>query len=168
MFHAIAIEGKFMSEQIDRYDQMILDILQHQGRITNQELAEAIKLSPSPCLRRVRQMEEDGLIEGYVALLNAKKLGLTLTAFIGISMDRHTPERFEKLESTLAGYPEVLECHLITGQDADYLLKVIVRDMDAYQQFLLNKLTRIDGVTGVHTSFVMKSPINTTAVPVTS
>lgn len=157
-----------MSEQIDRYDQMILDILQHQGRITNQELAEAIKLSPSPCLRRVRQMEEDGLIEGYVALLNAKKLGLTLMAFIGISMDRHTPERFEKLESTLAGYPEVLECHLITGQDADYLLKVIVRDMDAYQQFLLNKLTRIDGVTGVHTSFVMKSPINTTAVPVTS
>jgi len=157
-----------MSIHIDRYDEMILDILQHQGRITNQELAEAIKLSPSPCLRRVRQMEEDGLIEGYVALLNAKKLGLTLMAFIGISMDRHTPERFEKLESTLAGYPEVLECHLITGQDADYLLKVIVRDMDAYQQFLLNKLTRIDGVTGVHTSFVMKSPINTTAVPVTS
>lgn len=155
-----------MSEQIDRYDQMILDILQRQGRITNQELAEAIKLSPSPCLRRVRQMEENGLIEGYVALLNAKKLGLTLMAFIGISMDRHTPERFETLESTLAEYPEVLECHLITGQDADYLLKVIVRDMDAYQQFLLNKLTRIDGVTGVHTSFVMKSPINTTAIPV--
>lgn len=155
-----------MSDQIDRYDQMILDILQHQGRITNQELAEAIKLSPSPCLRRVRQMEEDGLIEGYVALLNAKKLGLTLMAFIGISMDRHTPERFETLESTLAEYPEVLECHLITGQDADYLLKVIVRDMDAYQQFLLNKLTRIEGVTGVHTSFVMKSAINSTAIPV--
>ncbi len=155
-----------MSEKLDRYDQMILDILQKNGRITNQELAEAIKLSPSPCLRRVRQMEEDGLIDGYVALLNAKKLGLSLMAFIGISMDRHTPERFEKLESTLAGYPEVLECHLITGQDADYLLKVIVRDMDAYQQFLLNKLTRIEGVTGVHTSFVMKSPINSTALPV--
>jgi Lrp/AsnC family leucine-responsive transcriptional regulator len=155
-----------MSEKLDRYDQMILDILQKDGRITNQELAEAIKLSPSPCLRRVRQMEEDGLIDGYVALLNAKKLGLSLMAFIGISMDRHTPERFEKLESTLAAYPEVLECHLITGQDADYLLKVIVRDMDSYQQFLLNKLTRIEGVTGVHTSFVMKSPINSTALPV--
>ncbi|MCX4193004.1 Lrp/AsnC family transcriptional regulator [Methylophaga sp. OBS1] len=155
-----------MSEKLDRYDQMILDILQKNGRITNQELAEAIKLSPSPCLRRVRQMEEDGLIDGYVALLNAKKLGLSLMAFIGISMDRHTPERFEKLESTLAGYSEVLECHLITGQDADYLLKVIVRDMDAYQHFLLNKLTRIEGVTGVHTSFVMKSPINATALPV--
>ncbi len=155
-----------MAEKLDRYDQMILDILQKNGRISNQELAEAIKLSPSPCLRRVRQMEEDGLIDGYVALLNAKKLGLSLMAFIGISMDRHTPERFEKLESTLAGYPEVLECHLITGQDADYLLKVIVRDMDSYQQFLLNKLTRIEGVTGVHTSFVMKSPINSTALPV--
>lgn len=155
-----------MAEKLDRYDQMILEILQKNGRITNQELAEAIKLSPSPCLRRVRQMEEDGLIDGYVALLNAKKLGLSLMAFIGISMDRHTPERFEKLESTLAGYPEVLECHLITGQDADYLLKVIVRDMDSYQQFLLNKLTRIEGVTGVHTSFVMKSPINGTALPV--
>lgn len=156
-----------MSNKLDRYDQLILDTLQKQGRITNQELAEAIKLSPSPCLRRVRQMEEEGLIDGYVALLNAKKLGLTLMAFIGISMDKHTPERFEALESTLADYPEVLECHLITGQSADYLLKVIVKDMDAYQQFLLNKLTRIEGVTGVHTSFVMKSPINSTALPVT-
>lgn len=155
-----------MSDKLDRYDQAILDILQKNGRITNQELAEAIKLSPSPTLRRVRQMEEDDLIDGYVALLNAKKLGLTLMAFIGISMDKHIPERFEKLESTLASYPEVLECHLITGQDADYLLKVIVRDMDAYQQFLLNKLTRIEGVTGVHTSFVMKSPIHSTALPV--
>jgi Lrp/AsnC family leucine-responsive transcriptional regulator len=81
-------------------------------------------------------------------------------------MDKHTPERFNALESTLAQYPEVLECHLITGQSADYLLKVIVKDMDAYQQFLLQKLTRIEGVTGVHTSFVMKSPIKSTALPI--
>lgn len=155
-----------MTENIDRYDQQILEILQTQGRISNQELAEAIKLSPSPTLRRVKQLEENGLIAGYVALLNAKKLGLTLMAFIGISMDKHTPERFAALESTLAQYPEVLECHLITGQSADYLLKVIVKDMDAYQHFLLQKLTRIDGVTGVHTSFVMKSPIKSTALPV--
>ncbi len=155
-----------MTGSLDRYDQMILDILQKQGRITNQELAEAINLSPSPCLRRVKLMEENGLIDGYVALLNAKKLGLTLMAFIGISMDKHTPERFSALEETLASYPEVLECHLITGQSADYLLKVIVRDMDAYQQFLLQKLTRIEGVTGVHTSFVLKSAINSTALPV--
>jgi Lrp/AsnC family leucine-responsive transcriptional regulator len=153
-----------MSEPLDKYDQQILNVLQKNGRITNQELAEAIKLSPSPTLRRVKQLEENGLIDGYVALLNAKKLGLTLMAFIGISMDKHTPERFDNLESTLSTYPEVLECHLITGQSADYLLKVIVKDMDAYQQFLLNKLTKIEGVTGVHTSFVMKSPINTTSL----
>lgn len=156
-----------MTEKLDRYDQIILDILQKQGRISNQELAEAINLSPSPTLRRVKQMEESGLIDGYVALLNARKLGLTLMAFIGISMDKHTPERFSGLEEKLAGYPEVLECHLITGQTADYLLKVIVKDMDAYQQFLLQKLTRIEGVTGVHTSFVMKSPIKSTALPLT-
>ncbi|WP_292759154.1 Lrp/AsnC family transcriptional regulator [Methylophaga sp. UBA2689] len=154
-----------MTEKRDRYDHMILDILQKQGRISNQELAEAINLSPSPTLRRVKQMEENGLIDGYVALLNARKLGLTLMAFIGISMDKHTPERFSGLEEKLASYPEVLECHLITGQSADYLLKVIVKDMDAYQQFLLQKLTRIEGVTGVHTSFVMKSPIKSTALP---
>jgi len=154
-----------MTEKLDRYDHMILDILQKQGRISNQELAEAINLSPSPTLRRVKQMEENGLIDGYVALLNARKLGLTLMAFIGISMDKHTPERFSSLEEKLASYPEVLECHLITGQSADYLLKVIVKDMDAYQQFLLQKLTRIEGVTGVHTSFVMKSPIKSTALP---
>lgn len=155
-----------MTEVLDRYDRQILQILQKHGRISNQELAEAIKLSPSPTLRRVKQLEEAGLIDGYVALLNAKKLGLTLMAFIGISMDKHTPERFNALESTLSQYPEVLECHLITGQSADYLLKVIVKDMDAYQQFLLQKLTRIEGVTGVHTSFVMKSPIKSTALPV--
>lgn len=156
-----------MTEKLDRYDLMILDILQKQGRISNQELAEAINLSPSPTLRRVKQMEENGLIDGYVALLNARKLGLTLMAFIGISMDKHTPERFSGLEEKLTSYPEVLECHLITGQTADYLLKVIVKDMDAYQQFLLQKLTRIEGVTGVHTSFVMKSPIKSTALPLT-
>lgn len=156
-----------MTEKLDRYDQMIIEILQKQGRISNQELAEAINLSPSPTLRRVKQMEENGLIDGYVALLNARKLGLTLMAFIGISMDKHTPERFSGLEEKLASYPEVLECHLITGQAADYLLKVIVKDMDAYQQFLLQKLTRIEGVTGVHTSFVMKSPIKSTALPLT-
>jgi Lrp/AsnC family transcriptional regulator, leucine-responsive regulatory protein len=87
-------------------------------------------------------------------------------ALIGISMDKHIPERFALFESTLADYPEVLECHLITGQTADYQLKVVVEDMDSYQQFLLNKLTRIEGVSGVHTSFVLKSPINTTALPI--
>lgn len=151
---------------LDRYDRMILEHLQQNGRVSNQELADAINLSPSPCLRRVRQLEEDGMIQGYVALLNARKLGLTLMSFIHISMDKHTPERFETFEKTVSGFPEVLECHLITGQSADYLLKVIVKDMDAYQHFLLQKLTGIKGVSGVHSSFVLKSPLVKTALPV--
>lgn len=152
--------------KLDKYDRLILETLQQDGRISNQELADSINLSPSPCLRRVRALEESGLIDGYVALLNARKLGLTLVSFIQISMDKHTPDRFDAFEKTVEAYPEVLECHLITGQSADYLLKVIVKDMDAYQQFLLQKLTRIDGVSGVHSSFVLKSPVDKTALPV--
>ena len=152
--------------ELDRYDRLILASLQENGRISNQELADSISLSPSPCLRRVRALEESGLIDGYVALLNARKLGLTLMAFIQISMDKHTADSFDVFETTISNYPEVLECHLITGQSADYLLKVIVKDMDAYQQFLLLKLTRIEGVSGVHSSFVLKSPLRKTALPV--
>lgn len=151
--------------EFDRFDREILRILQEQGRISNQELADQISLSPSPCLRRVRQLEEAGIIDGYVALVNARKLGLTLMALVQISMDKHTPERFAAFEQTIATLPEVLECHLITGQSADYLLKVVVKDLEAYQQFLLNSLTRIEGVSGVQSSFVLKSPINKTALP---
>ena len=152
--------------KLDRYDRNILQILQEEGRISNQDLAERIGLSQSPCLRRVRALEESGLIIGYRALVDAKKLGLTLLALIHISMDRHTPERFANFDAAVNALPEVLECLLITGQDADYQLKVIVRDMDAYQDLLLNKITRIEGVTGVHTSFVLRQIVNRTTKPV--
>ncbi len=154
-----------MPQELDRYDRLILDALQRDARLSNQELADRIGLSPSPCLRRVRRLEEEGLIEAYRALLNARALGLKLMAFIHISMDRHTPERFDQFEARIAQCPEVLECHLITGQDADYLLKVIVDDMDGFQRLLLERITRIEGVSGVHSSFVMKSPLNSTALP---
>jgi len=151
--------------QLDRYDRHILEVLQADGRISNQDLAERIGLSPSPCLRRVRALEESGIIAGYRAILDARQLGLTLLALIHISMDRHTPERFANFEAEVGALPEVLECLLITGQDADYQLKVIVRDMDAYQQLLLNKITRIEGVSGVHSSFVMRRVVDKTALP---
>lgn len=151
--------------QLDRYDRQILDVLQQDGRISNQDLADRIGLSPSPCLRRVRTLEEAGLITGYRAFLDAKKLGLSLMALIGISMDQHTPERFANLESSIAEIPEVLECLLITGQQSDYQLKVVVRDMDAYQDLLLNKITRITGVTGVHTSFVLRKVVDRSNLP---
>lgn len=153
--------------ELDRYDRHILEVLQHEGRISNQELADRIGLSPSPCLRRVKTLEESGLIVGYRALLDAKKLGLSLMALIHISMDRHTPERFANFEHSVGELPEVLECLLITGQDADYQLKVIVRDMEAYQELLLNKITRIEGVSGVHSSFVLRRVVDRTAIPLT-
>nr|WP_315427870.1 Lrp/AsnC family transcriptional regulator [uncultured Albidiferax sp.] len=149
---------------LDRYDRQILEILQVDGRVNNQDLADRIGLSPSPCLRRVRALEESGLILGYRALLDAKKLGLSLMALVHISMDRHTPERFANFEASVDVLPEVLECLLITGQDADYQVKVFVRDMDHYQDLLLNKLTRIEGVTGVHSSFVLRRVVDRTAL----
>jgi Lrp/AsnC family leucine-responsive transcriptional regulator len=150
---------------MDRYDRRILDLLQKDGRLTNLELAEKIGLSPSPCLRRVRALEESGIINGYHALLDAQKLGLTLTALVYISMDRHTPERFAHFEARIRTLPEVLECLLITGQDADYQIKAVVRDMQAFQHLLLDQITRIDGVTGVHSSFVLRRVIDHTALP---
>jgi Lrp/AsnC family leucine-responsive transcriptional regulator len=151
--------------QLDRYDHQILAALQEDGRISNQELADRIGLSPSPCLRRVRALEESGLIVAYRALLDARQLGLTLMALIHISMDRHTPERFKNFEAAIRELPEILECLLITGQDADYQIKVVVRDMDAYQELLLDKITRIEGVTGVHSSFVLRRVVDKTSLP---
>ena len=151
--------------KLTKMDIRILDEIQNNGRISNLELADKIGLSPSPCLRRVRQLEEAGYIDQYVARLNEKKLDLKLVALIQISMDRHTPERFENFENIVKDFDEVQECYLITGQSADYLLKVIVPDMEYYQDFLLQRLTRIEGVTGVQSSFIMRKVLDRTAVP---
>ncbi|AFL76381.1 Lrp/AsnC family transcriptional regulator [Thiocystis violascens] len=154
--------------KLDRYDQRILAELQSDGRISNQDLAERIGLSPSPCLRRVRALEDAGIILGYRAWLDARKLGLDLLVILSISMDRHTPERFERFEAAVEAIPEVLECLLITGRDADYQLKVVARDMDAYQDLLLNRITRIEGVAGVHSSFVLRRVLERTSLPLSS
>lgn len=150
---------------LDRVDRNILRILQKEGRISNLDLAEKTALSPSPCSRRVKRLEDEGLVSSYVARLNPDALGLKLMALIQISLDRHTPERFDNFEGIVESFEEVMECYLITGQQADYLLKVIVPDMDYYQEFLLGKLTRIEGVTGVHSSFVMRKVVDSTALP---
>ncbi|WP_295399591.1 Lrp/AsnC family transcriptional regulator [uncultured Thiocystis sp.] len=154
--------------KLDRYDQRILAELQADGRISNQDLAERIGLSPSPCLRRVRALEEAGIILGYRAWLDARKLGLDLLVILSISMDRHTPERFARFDAAIQAIPEVLECLLITGRDADYQLKVVARDMDAYQDLLLNRITRIEGVAGVHSSFVLRRVLERTSLPLSS
>ena len=151
--------------KIDKTDRRILGCLQKDGGLSNQELAEKVGLSPSPCLRRVKALEEAGIILRRVTLLDRKKLGLTLTVIIQIGMDRHTPERFEEFQEHIERCPEVQECYLITGQEADYIMKVVIPDMDAYQDFLLNRITRIPGVSGVHSSFVLRRVVDNTELP---
>ena len=152
--------------ELDRYDQAILQALQKDGRISNQDLADRIGLSPSPCLRRVRALEDAGIVSGYRAFLDAKALGYSLMALIYISMDTHTPERFDNFEQKIRDIPEVLECLMITGQNADYQIKLVVKDMDAFQALLLNRITRIQGVTGGQSSFVLRKVVDTTVLPV--
>ena len=153
--------------KIDRFDLEILKALQEDGGLSNQDIAERVGLSASPCSRRIRLLEEAGIIAATVVRLSPKALGLDLTVLIHIRMDRHTPERFDNFEKAVRGYPEVQECYLITGQEADYQLKIIVPSMDEYQRFLLEKITRIDGVIGVHSSFVLRKSIDSTALPLT-
>lgn len=150
--------------QLDQYDKLILNALQNNGRLTNQEMADQIGLSPSACLRRFKTLETSGVITGYRALLDAKKLGLDLMALIHISMDKHTKERFNQFETAVQALPNVLECLLLTGQSADYQLKVVVKDLEAYQDLLLNHVTQIEGVSGVHTSFVLRKVIDKTQI----
>lgn len=153
------------SVTLDRIDKAILTEMQRNGRISNLELADKVGLSPTPCSRRVKRLEESGLIDRHVTLLNPRALGLNLTAMVGISMDRHTPDRFENFAESIAAMPEVLECLIVTGQSADFLLKVVVRDMQHYEKFLLGQLTKLDGVTGVHSSFVLREVVKKTELP---
>ena len=151
--------------KLDRTDRKILQAMQANARISNLELAEAVGLSPTPCSRRVKRLEESGLIRCHVTLLDQGMLGLKLTAYIGISMDRHTPDRFEAFEAEVTAYPEVMECAVVTGQASDYLLKAVVPDMEYYERFLLGRLTRIEGVTGVHSSFELRRVVHKTDLP---
>jgi Lrp/AsnC family transcriptional regulator, leucine-responsive regulatory protein len=155
-----------MNQELDSIDRHILRLLQKDARISNHELAAAVGLSDTPCARRVKRLEDEGYIVGQVALLDAEKLGLGLTALVSVSMDRHTPERFDAFEKAMARLPEVLECSLVTGQSADFVLKVVVRDMHHYERFLLGRLTKVPGVSGVHSSFVLRRVLSTTALPV--
>lgn len=154
-----------MGVELDRFDVTILRELQRDASLSNQELAERIGLTAAPCSRRVKQLEESGVIASHVIRINERCVGLNLIALLHISMDKHIPERFEEFESEISLIPEVMECYLITGHDADYQLKVAVPDMDSYHDILLGKITRIKGVTGVKSAFIMRKVIDTTALP---
>ena len=149
---------------LDKTDKKILSALQKNARISNLELAESVNLSPTPCARRVKQLEQSGVIVGHRTLLDPESLGLSLTAMISVTMDKHTADRFDKFEITVEQLPEVMECYVVTGQDSDFLIKVLVRDMRHYEEFLLRRLTKLEGVSGVHSSFVLRQPINKTEI----
>jgi len=136
---------------MDAKDRQIVRALQKDGRLTNQDLADRVALSPSPCLRRVRLLEERGIITGYAARVDAKAYGLAVTAFIRIALLRHEKDSVRLFEARVAEIDEILECHLMTGE-ADYLLKVMVADLDAYEAFVRNRLHAIPGIASINTS----------------
>lgn len=150
---------------MDKIDKKIMHLLQQNGKMSNQEVAEKVALSPSPCLRRIKQLEEEGYISKYVALLNPEKLGLQLTILVSVGLSSHDPKLMAGFESQIKASPEVVHCYLLAGQAQDYLLKVLVASLNEYQIFLLNKLTQIDGVKTVHSSFVLRSIVDKTELP---
>ena len=153
-----------MMKDLDRIDRRILQALQVDGRIQNVELAEKVGLSPSPCLRRVKHLEESGVIEKYVAVLNAPKVGLGLTVFVRIwlkSQDAHTIDAFT---AEVLQLDEIVECHLMAG-DCDFLLRVVAADLDAYRKFQGEYLTRIKGVQSVKSELPMQKIKMTSKLP---
>ncbi|MGC4110312.1 MAG: Lrp/AsnC family transcriptional regulator [Nocardioides sp.] len=150
---------------LDNLDLKILAQLQADGRVTNQQLSMRIGLSPSPCLRRLKQLEASGIISRYVALIDPEQVGLGVTAFVRVRLDQQDDRHLEAFEAAVSGFPEVMECYLMTG-DADYQLRVLVDCLTTFEDFLRNRLTRIEGVSQVTSSFALRPVIYRTALPI--
>jgi len=149
---------------MDTIDFRILERLQQDARISNVELARAVNLSPSPCLARVRALERDGVIERHVTLLDAKKLGLTVSVLVQVTLEKQIEPALQAFEKAVRDRPEVMECYLMTG-DADYLLRVLVADVPAFERFILDFLSRVPGVGNIKSSFALKQVKYQTALP---
>jgi len=149
---------------LDALDYRILCELQANGRMSNQDLSERVGLSPSPCLRRLRQLEERGTISRYVALVDPAAVGLAVTAFVRVRLDRQDDKHLEIFENAVSGFPEVMECYLMSG-DADYHLRVLVASLSDFETFLRAKLTKIEGVGEVTTSFGLRQVVYRTELP---
>ena len=140
---------------MDAIDRRILQALQQDGRISNQDLAERVGLSPSPCLRRVRGLEAAGLIQGYAALLDEARLGFSVSVFVSVQLDRQVDQALETFERTVKGFEEVVDCWLMTG-NRDYLLRVATRDLADFEAFLTGKLTKVPGVANIESSIPLR------------
>ena len=150
---------------LDEIDRRILVELQRDGRLTNQDLAGRIGVSASPCWRRVRALEESGVIKGYAALVDPAALGLNVSVFTQVSLERQEKKALQVFETAVGEWPEIMECYLMTG-DADYLLRVVVPDLAAYERFLMARLTRIRGIASIKSSFALRSVKYRTDLPI--
>lgn len=139
---------------MDAIDQRIVSILQTEGRITNLDLADRVGLSPSPCLRRVRQLEESGVIGGYGAQIDRQRAGLDLTVFISVHLERHGEDNAERFRNAVQGMPEVVACYIVSGE-RDFLLQVVSLSFETFRRFVLDVLLKIPGVKDIHSSFVL-------------
>ena len=149
---------------LNAIDRRILTHLQSNARMTNADLAQEVGLSPSPCLRHVRDLEQNGTINRYVALLNPSAVGLPVSVFVQITLERQVEMALESFETAIIKRPEVMECYLMTG-DADYLIRVVVATIDDYERFLVNELTTIPGVASIKSSFALKQVTYRTNLP---
>jgi Lrp/AsnC family leucine-responsive transcriptional regulator len=149
---------------LDDIDRRILGALQTDSRLSIQDLAAQVGLSPSPCHRRVKILEEEGIISRYIALVDQRAVGLPVSVFISIKLSRQKEEDLDAFARAISGWREVLECYLMTGQ-RDYLLRVVVSDLAAYEQFLKQKLTRLDGIASIESSFALGQIKYSSALP---
>jgi len=154
-----------MLTDLDETDRRILVVLQAQGRITNAELSERVNLSPSACHRRVQRLEEDGVIAGYVALVNARRVGKPTTVFVEITLESQAEDLLDAFERGVARIPDILECHLMAGT-ADYLLKIVAEDTEDFARIHRQFLSRLPGVRQMQSSFALREVRKTTALPV--
>ncbi|WP_433832092.1 Lrp/AsnC family transcriptional regulator [Actinoplanes sp. CA-015351] len=152
---------------LDAIDRRILLALQNDGRLSNQELADRVGLSPSPCLRRVRLLEEAGVIAGYRAVLDQEAVGLAITAFVRITLESHGAEVVERVEAEIRGIPEIVEAYLLAG-DQDYLLKITVASFASYEDFVRNRLRTIPGLASIQTTFAFGVTKTVSPLPVGS
>ncbi len=158
---------KHLKCDLDEIDRRILAALQGNAKLRNVDLAEAVGLSASPCLRRVKQLEDSGVIRGYATLVDPEAIGLPVSVFVQVTLEKQIEASLEAFEAHIAGWPEVMECYLMTG-DADYLLRVVAADLTAYQEFLMHKLTRVAGVASIKSSFALRRIAYRTALPLSA
>ena len=154
-----------MNNSLDHIDKKILDLLQENGRMTNAQLAKDVGLSPPPMLERVRKLEKNGIIRKYVALVDPKKVDRGTMALVSVSLRLHQKNAIQEFVKEIQNIPEILECHHITGEE-DYVLKVAIKDIEEYERFLHERLTRISGIRKIQTSFILKTIKHQTKVPI--